>query len=103
MQPWRTTDATEATKANAALQFGHGHAAVETPAPENPTDTSARLQFGHGHAAVENMALPLIVTVKVLRFNSATAMQPWRTFNVWSTLKHILALQFGHGHAAVEN
>src|SRR5437879_2568343 len=36
-------------------------------------------------------------------FNSATAMQPWRTQPIRVILACMKSLQFGHGHAAVEN
>ena len=61
-----------------SLQFGHGGDAVEnaptTPAAAKP----GNLQFGHGGDAVENASRPRCAFRRRKRFNSATAVMPWK-------------------------
>ena len=85
------------------LQFGHGGEAVET----SSTGTSQlawteQLQFGHGGEAVETRTRERLNIGTRWRFNSATAVKPWRRFRrdwgVWGRSQ----LQFGHGGEAVE-
>ena len=61
------------------LQFGHGFETVETRYAMSLDATSERsLQFGHGFETVETVP-DIAAPVKTLpRFNSATALRPWR-------------------------
>ena len=96
---------TESGRAAARLQFGHGGDAVENALlPADSVWCVARLQFGHGGDAVENFrdqdcrpqwthcrfnsataVMPWKIRMSgcilnaVLRFNSATAVMPWKT------------------------
>ena len=135
----------------AKLQFGHGVGAVENHGTEGNAVLAIGLQFGHGVGAVENDGIQLtkllvdlasirprrwsrgepphdeLVATETPRFNSATALEPWRTSNkscsgslwksfnsatalepwrTWSggaTWAGVAMLQFGHGVGAVEN
>ena len=63
----------------AQLQFGHGSSAVETGLiPCVRVGSGTRLQFGHGSSAVETRAASRLAGVRLERFNSATALQPWK-------------------------
>ena len=112
------------------LQFGHGVGAVENFVRNTIGADVKVLQFGHGVGAVENSVVkPGLPAPSVARFNSATALEPWRTeksiremessfnrFNSatalepWRTQDNAFKddprkywLQFGHGVGAVEN
>ena len=60
-----------------------------------------RLQFGHGSSAVETRAKPG-TTPRRTRFNSATALQPWKPDRSVPAHRAAGTLQFGHGSSAVE-
>ena len=60
------------------LQFGHGSSAVETYAKAKAEIMSRPLQFGHGSSAVETSRRRSRLPSTSLRFNSATALQPWK-------------------------
>ena len=62
-----------------------------------------RLQFGHGGEAVENLIDARKVAREGHRFNSATAVRPWKTMPKCRTCRLNGVLQFGHGGEAVEN
>src|SRR5689334_23023853 len=62
------------------LQFGHGTEAVEIcPGDSPPRASHFMLQFGHGTEAVEIRARGLLARLWKSRFNSATALKPWRS------------------------
>ena len=61
-----------------ALQFGHGSSAVETLHCRNRAGAPFGLQFGHGSSAVETRTLAHTLRTLCARFNSATALQPWK-------------------------
>src|SRR5260370_966443 len=60
------------------------------------------LQFGRGVGAVENV-YARSARIPRTRFNSATALAPWRTVMVQLSGLLAVVLQFGHGVGAVEN
>src|SRR5438034_1083701 len=62
-----------------------------------------KLQFGHGGEAVENNSDSLTSPPSALRFNSATAVRPWRTSIADPLGRASSTLQLGHGGEAVEN
>src|SRR5579884_1046693 len=86
------------------LQFGHGAEAVEN-ANRSRNDRRLReeLQFGHGAEAVENATRAPLARRRRSRFNSATALRPWRTDSPSAAAPVQTVLQFGHGAEAVEN
>ncbi len=61
------------------------------------------LQCGHGGEAVENTSSHGRRTLRVGRFNAATAVKPWRTMMAKHSDLAINWLQCGHGGEAVEN
>src|SRR5579885_1940103 len=81
LRPWRTTLVKSGNLAPLCqLQFGHGAEAVENYGLFGALqDTSIRLQFGHGAEAVENISDHPWTWENKVRFNSATALRPWRT------------------------
>ena len=116
------------------LQFGHGGEAVENSRTAGLARVrGSKLQFGHGRGAVETLPNGPQGTLSTPseRFNSATAVRPWRCLRTgiargrshsdrfnsatavrpWKT--HLCLtdsgaydtswLQFGHGGEAVEN
>jgi len=104
VEPWRTTLARELRRIARELQFGHGGGAVEDLALAIlAPDGGGTLQFGHGGGAVEdaNPRTPRVTNTR--DFNSATAVEPWRTSIGARATATPVALQFGHGGGAVED
>ena len=62
---------------------------------------NAKLQFGHGSSAVETKS-KVRSRLSRFRFNSATALQPWKHSWAESAAPQSTWLQFGHGSSAVE-
>ncbi len=60
------------------LQFGHGCDAVEIPSASRRGVAARPLQFGHGCDAVEMGLVATVSPESMGRFNSATAVMPWR-------------------------
>ena len=60
------------------------------------------LQLGHGDEAVETSNCHASILGRLLSFNWATAMKPWRQYRVQSELSVVDTLQLGHGDEAVE-
>jgi len=61
------------------------------------------LQFGHGGGAVEDATQNVIAAAVTEDFNSATAVEPWRTRPRGDQGVDPVVLQFGHGGGAVED
>ncbi len=59
------------------------------------------LQFGHGGDAVGDWSRPWALATQPHRFNSATAVTPWVTWNAANGTVTQVLLQFGHGGDAV--
>src|SRR5947199_154503 len=81
LMPWRTVQGAEAVAKAVSLQFGHGFDAVEDLARQRVGHRGYDgLQFGHGFDAVEDTRFRSAAAAGPrLRFNSATALMPWRT------------------------
>ena len=84
------------------LQFGHGFDAVETKQQLEVAGMVMELQFGHGFDAVETRRSPRRPHGPGPRFNSATALMPWKRMVAAARRSRTEALQFGHGFDAVE-
>jgi len=61
------------------------------------------LQWGHGFSAVERQSTGLTLLSILLRFNGATAFQPWKGQPVEKEQAVQIMLQWGHGFSAVES
>jgi len=95
----------KAKGASKALQFGHGGEAVEDYTGGScKSRLPSRLQFGHGGEAVEDSAARRCrSSAGRRRFNSATAVKPWKTAVLVGRWECANGLQFGHGGEAVED
>ena len=108
------------------LRFGHGNEAVETCPGFRDRYVVWMLRFGHGNEAVETQPEAFWSFPSTMRFDSATAMKPWRQYyhspqtvesccfdsatamKPWRLYLHAGGgigkdgLRFGHGNEAVE-
>ena len=103
LEPWRTRPINRPSPPSKRLQFGHGVGAVESSPRSVAFRLVSMLQFGHGVGAVENVASFSFKAAVASCFNSATALEPWRTAFDFTTTQKTSLLQFGHGVGAVEN
>ena len=109
-----------------SLQWGHGDGAVEEDERFGEQSKALQLQWGHGDGAVEEVAAldrvggipqasmgprrwsrgrasPAEATEPDHSgFNGATAMEPWKRFELEHSRAEDLVLQWGHGDGAVE-
>jgi|SRR6185437_1871436 len=102
VMPWRPRIHGDHLRRSSMLQFGHGGDAVETGSSIPPSFVRLWLQFGHGGDAVETSFRSGRGPLAGSRFNSATAVMPWRPAEPASAVELDEKLQFGHGGDAVE-
>ena len=76
---------------------------MENLQPGECPGCDGKLQFGHGGGAVENGIDRSYGLDWRINFNSATAVEPWRTIHWTKRSENVSELQFGHGGGAVEN
>ncbi len=100
--PWRSARNAPKAETFEALQFGHGCDAVEMCQPLRKT-TRHQDRFNSATAVMpwRSKCLGFGLNLQV-GFNSATAVMPWRCVADENDKRDVPTLQFGHGCDAVE-
>ena len=78
MTPWKFCDGGRERRTRPMLQFGHGYDTVEIGSNGPARSAHRPLQFGHGYDTVEIPLYLRFILPPSSRFNSATAMTPWK-------------------------
>ena len=104
LKPWRTSRSWRPERTRHQLQFGHGLKPWRTRGEFENLCDEAVASIRPRLEAVENAACRRRPSSTTRRFNSATAVKPWRTPpKCGQSDETPYQLQFGHGGEAVEN
>src|SRR5579875_2255422 len=102
IRPWRHREWQEMAFEEAALQWSHGHTAVETTSRSR----SRRVRMSRFNGATAIRPWRRSIGRRGRRtsggFKGATAIRPWRHYTRQGACKGRYLLQWSHGHTAVE-